>query len=821
MKKILLLFVCAAMAGIAGAQTNPYPVVPIDTIQYVSQAKLSLSPPNDSPDYLNPVKHNPTFGDTVRIEGYVVFNPRLYGLSTSRKSTYIMADTFGRAWSGVEVMADGPALGSGPGGGVTTPNLITESKFYDNMVYGTKVRVTGRYSQFQGNTQLYVLRASPNWDQFVEILNLTPKKLTPAVVTIDQLQTGSVQASNKVQQKVTGEKWEGVYVEFRNVTVSSRTQSGTRWNWSVIDDSGNEIEIRDFSAYYRNDNNEDSATANNFIPPVIGSRLSYIRGAITESDVSSVRRYWLAPLYPGDLGASSYTPLGVINKTRFPVVASSNDSVLIAANFVAGTRPAKSGRLFYAVGAGTTTFTSVTMNRSIIDPNQWYAFVPKQADGSVVKYYIRATDSSDFSVNSPDTLATNSAYMVVDGGIKTIQQLQFSPYKNNATIWHNDSLNGIDVRGIVTSTGMDQGSGSNRIYFATVQNGTGPNSAVVINRSNGDATGSWKVGDSVQITACRVRENFNVTTLNFVAGNVISSGRPLPPAKRNLTIDSIALANSSSTTRTDLCPWEGQIFEYDSVYVVNKNADGTSDFGEFLINRDSSKTTGLRVDDVSTRLPDFFNGALGMKQFMKHARGVFYLSFSNWKLEPRDSNDLDFSNTPLPPDVIKPVITLNGKNPDSLLFNTSYNDPGATAMDNRDGNISGKIVRKGTVDSSVLGTYVLSYVVSDLAGNKDSVTRSVRVYKPSSVNENEWNAAQLNVYPSPASTVLQISASGYNALPVNISIADISGKIVFSKTINHKQLAEKIEVDHLTEGVYFCTIGNDKGSKTVRFVISR
>lgn len=81
-----------------------------------------------------------------------------------------------------------------------------------------------------------------------------------------------------------------------------------------------------------------------------------------------------------------------------------------------------------------------------------------------------------------------------------------------------------------------------------------------------------------------------------------------------------------------------------------------------------------------------------------------------------------------PADTVKPVISLNGSASVSLSQGDTYRDPGATASDNRDGNISNRIVVSGLVNSSVPGTYTLRYNVSDTAGNAaDSVIRSVQV----------------------------------------------------------------------------------------------
>ena len=91
-------------------------------------------------------------------------------------------------------------------------------------------------------------------------------------------------------------------------------------------------------------------------------------------------------------------------------------------------------------------------------------------------------------------------------------------------------------------------------------------------------------------------------------------------------------------------------------------------------------------------------------------------------------------------DTIDPVITLNGPSTVEAIQGSSYIDAGASATDNKDGNISANIVVAGDVvnTSSALGTtFTITYNVSDAAGNPAiEVTRTVihccRFWEPDS-----------------------------------------------------------------------------------------
>ncbi len=78
-------------------------------------------------------------------------------------------------------------------------------------------------------------------------------------------------------------------------------------------------------------------------------------------------------------------------------------------------------------------------------------------------------------------------------------------------------------------------------------------------------------------------------------------------------------------------------------------------------------------------------------------------------------------------DKTPPVITLNGKGVMIINKGDEFKDPGARANDNVDGDITTKIVVKGVVDTSKVGTYTLTYEVSDKAGNNASKERKVIV----------------------------------------------------------------------------------------------
>lgn len=78
-------------------------------------------------------------------------------------------------------------------------------------------------------------------------------------------------------------------------------------------------------------------------------------------------------------------------------------------------------------------------------------------------------------------------------------------------------------------------------------------------------------------------------------------------------------------------------------------------------------------------------------------------------------------------DDVSPIIELNGGQVVEVLADSVYSDLGFVALDEYDGDITDKVEILGSVDTSVVGEYVLTYKVFDNSGNKALVNRIVKV----------------------------------------------------------------------------------------------
>jgi hypothetical protein len=74
-----------------------------------------------------------------------------------------------------------------------------------------------------------------------------------------------------------------------------------------------------------------------------------------------------------------------------------------------------------------------------------------------------------------------------------------------------------------------------------------------------------------------------------------------------------------------------------------------------------------------------------------------------------------------------PTLTLNGASTLTVTVGENFEDPGATAVDDVDGDLTRQILVDNPVDTKVLGRYSVTYEVVDSAGNVSTATRTVEI----------------------------------------------------------------------------------------------
>lgn len=133
-----------------------------------------------------------------------------------------------------------------------------------------------------------------------------------------------------------------------------------------------------------------------------------------------------------------------------------------------------------------------------------------------------------------------------------------------------------------------------------------------------------------------------------------------------------------------------------------------------------------------------------------------------YKVKYQVNNEYVFRNV-FVIDRISPEIKLFGGKELYILLGGKYSEPGYTALDNYDGDLTDKVDVLGSVDTSKEGEYELTYSVSDSSGNKAHMKRKVVVKKPViSVYPDKGNRTYYNSYNATLQTNTLIKNSFSN-----------------------------------------------------------
>ncbi|MEB8434118.1 cadherin-like domain-containing protein [Cocleimonas sp. KMM 6892] len=80
-----------------------------------------------------------------------------------------------------------------------------------------------------------------------------------------------------------------------------------------------------------------------------------------------------------------------------------------------------------------------------------------------------------------------------------------------------------------------------------------------------------------------------------------------------------------------------------------------------------------------------------------------------------------------PNDTTSPTLYMRGSTPLLLALGESFNDPGALAIDDVDGDISDQVLESNDINTNIAGCYTQSFFVTDSAGNSSAESRTVFV----------------------------------------------------------------------------------------------
>ena len=800
MKQLLIIVLISCFT----ATYAQWPTVSIHDLQFRDEASLVAEDDLSLYD-----------GDTVIVQGIVIFDPCTYALSTSgsRIGTFLVDETETGEWTGLHVLIDPGA--SGYGG--TLEELNDATLFIDNFQVGNVVECAGIIGTFDENTQIVLIDEPSSIIGFSSVPD-------PEVLGIDVFST-SDGGGGQIQETVTGEAYEGVYVQFNNVFVVDVAPFGDfRWTWYLQDADGNKIQIRDASGFYRNDTNTDdecsiwsggaageTATPDEFTPPTTGTYLEYVRGVIMEAYGGTA--YSLAPLTPGDVGPELASPPSVTNINRDPYVPTSTESVTVTASITDIDGTVAGASLNYSYGYGSTAWSSADMINTAGDT--WEASIPGPGvDGEYVNFYIYAEDADGNSIETPGSVSP-VIYQVFDDGIQHIVQIQYTPAASGTSIWVSDHAFNMDIEAVVMASRQTYDLG-----WLIVQDDDSPWSGIRIYSQPGDGTTELLRGDKIRITSAMVREDFGATLLDSVTITVIGTEDLYEPVT-GLDPESI---NAQVFDQAEA--YESMFIRFEDVYTTSNNPDAPGGpFGEWRFNTDNVAGTGLRADDLSYEVPfEFAADSVTVGEPMDWIQGILTYSFSNFKLEPRDLNDIAGFSTEYP----------------NKITAFSFDGLGATGTIDQDAQTITVEVPSGTDVSSLSPTVTITGVTLDPpSGTTQDFSSPVTYtcYAPVSGTGRAYEVTvtmvdalsdlidnqYLVVYPNPVSDNMTVQFTAKESGEAVLVMQDISGNNLLKMNLLYtvgKNISE-LDLRSFPNGLYLLQIQTSSGSVTQKIEVSR
>ncbi len=362
--------------------------------------------------------------------------------------------------------------------------------------------------------------------------------------------------------------------------------------------------------------------------------------------------------------------------------------------------------------SGTTTNYQATG----LSADTTYAFSIKAKDAagneSVSSNIINVT------TEAPDTTAPSAPTSLIASGVtENLANLSWTASTDNVGVTSYDILRDGTVIGNSTNTNFTAtGLAAETQYTFTVvaKDAVGNTSAV--------SNTATITTDAVPVTYCASQSsNVNDEYISRVQLNTIdnTSGAQF---YSDFTSVSTNLTKDSQYTITITPTWTGTVYNESYGVWIDYNMDGDfTDSGEQVFAQGNTQATS--VSGTFTIPPNAVENSTRMRVSMKYnAAPNSCEAFQYGEVE-----DYTIVIEGSGPDTEAPIITLNGASTVNLNQGEVYNELGATATDNIDGDLTSSIVTSGTVNTNTPGIYTVTYSVSDAAGNNASTIRTVNV----------------------------------------------------------------------------------------------
>ena len=523
----------------------------------------------------------------------------------------------------------------------------------DNLVAGMIIEVTGEVSSFSGETQIY-----PSDNAAVRVLGTTD------VPTADTISMGLLNDNSRTNNIVTGEEWEGSLVTLENVTVVSISNfSGNRVSFDVTDADGNTINVSDRflvqkQGSWNTVNGSSPSSTGSFVPPVVGTQFASLTGIILHSQNGCTggtgRGYELNPFDTSHYKIGD-TPPSITEVVRDPSLPTSADAVVVSAKIIDFNGTVTDQTLFWSADETQplANFTAVNMTLKSGSTDEFEATIPAQADGSTVRYYIRATDNDGNASFLPFSAATAGGsaalYLVRDNGlsIPDIQRV-IDPSNEDASPFEGET---VTVRGYVTASAKPYDLES--IY---IQDKDATEYAGIQLYGSADLLDLWRT-EEVEVTGT-VEESFGFTRI--AVESITKTGETAEVQPVELPVNDIAGRADNGYEK-----YESMLVRFvNSAGKVKISNPRLNPFAEFTVSDDTAavfdnstkvqagskngnNNSSLWVSLVTDSSLAEENGLMEVpvvvtsKEIdMDAIQGILYYGFSQYAVHPRNNDDI-------------------------------------------------------------------------------------------------------------------------------------------------------------------------------------
>jgi hypothetical protein len=122
---------------------------------------------------------------------------------------------------------------------------------------------------------------------------------------------------------------------------------------------------------------------------------------------------------------------------------------------------------------------------------------------------------------------------------------------------------------------------------------------------------------------------------------------------------------------------------------------------------------------------------------------------------------------------------------------------------------------------NVSGVPTSRFIIRYASDNKDQGTGFELEYYGIITGINQFDETEVNVYPNPATSFVNVEVTSDKAQQFSASMVDMMGKTVYVDQFNHDggTGTYKLDVNKLAKGVYFLHLNSENGQSVQKIVV--